>query len=387
MKALLLLLTLATSAAQGGPCGGPGWPEQALARSLAPAMGLPAPPHPQDTPPTAETIALGAKLFFDRRLSVNGSMSCAMCHVPEQAFTNTELLTAVGVEGRSVKRSAPTLLNVGQLAPLMWDGREPMLETQWITPLVARNEMANPSAGQVIARIASLPDYDAPFAAAFGAGPSLDRVGQALGAYQRTLVAAGSPFDQWRAGDADALTAQARRGFALFTGTAGCASCHLVGANTASFTDGLFHDNGFGFRRERERQAPPATTRVQVAPGIVHVVPMDLVRSVGLEREPDLGRYEATLDPADRWRFRTAPLRNIALTAPYMHDGALPDLRAVIDYYDAGGAPHPEQDPRIRPLGLGEADKDALEAFLRGLTSPELPCLVAEARAARPGNY
>lgn len=365
-----------------------GWAERALARSTTRQPGLPEMAFPDHNPPSAGKVALGRKLFFDRRLSINRTMSCAMCHVPEQGFANWELQTAVGVEGRSARRNAPTLINAGFLTPLFFDGRDMALETQFVGPLVAHNEMANPSAGWVIARLNEMPEYREMFGHAFGAPASLDRMGMALASYERTLVAGASPFDRWFfGGEEGALNPAQKRGFGIFTGRAECASCHVIGEADALFTDLAFHDTGYGRMREEMRQNPPATARVQVAPGVFHDVDFALVASVSLGRDPDLGRYEVTEDPDDRWRFRTPPLRNVAMTRPYMHDGALTTLGAVIRFYNEGGPGHPEQDPRIRPLGLSEADMADLEAFLESLTSPGLDCLAAEARVLPPDNH
>ncbi|AHD10511.1 cytochrome-c peroxidase [Phaeobacter gallaeciensis] len=357
------------------------WAERAARRSLTPQLGLPPLVYPADNPPTATRIALGRQIFFDRALSINNTMSCAMCHVPEQGFANWELATSVGVEGRSVKRNAPSLINVGLLNPLFHDGRDPMLETQFIGPLTARNEMANPSAGRVVFHLQTDNAYDSLFKEAFGAPASLDRIGMALAAYQRALTVGNSPFDRWfYGGDPSAVPPSAKRGFELFRDKAGCASCHSVGPEDALFTDQQFHDTGYGQMRELERQNPPKTLPVQVAPGVIHHVDYDLVRAVSGPRDADLGRYEVTEDPQDRWRFRTPTLRNLLVSPPYMHDGGFSTLAEVIDYYDSGGAGLPGQDPRVRPLDLSDREKTELLAFLSTLTSSELDCLVAEAR-------
>ncbi|UWR93125.1 methylamine utilization protein MauG [Phaeobacter inhibens] len=357
------------------------WAERAAKRSLTPQLGLPPLVYPADNPPTAARIALGRQIFFDRALSINNTMSCAMCHVPEQGFANWELATSVGVEGRSVKRNAPSLINVGLLNPLFHDGRDPMLETQFIGPLTARNEMANPSAGRVVSHLQSDSAYDSLFKEAFGSPASLDRIGMALAAYQRALTVGNSPFDQWfYGGDPAAVSPAARRGFELFRNKAGCVSCHNVGPDDALFTDQQFHDTGYGQMRELERQNPPETLPVQVAPGVIHHVDYDLVRAVSSPRDADLGRYEVTEDPQDRWRFRTPTLRNLVVSPPYMHDGGLSTLADVIDYYDSGGAGLPGQDPRVQPLGLSDQEKTELLAFLTTLTSSGLDCLVADAR-------
>tara|TARA_R110002049_G_scaffold268597_1_gene445322 strand:- start:22 stop:1245 length:1224 start_codon:yes stop_codon:yes gene_type:complete len=363
------------------------WAQQALNRSTETQLGLPPMVHPADNPPTIEKIELGRELFFDRRLSINGTMSCAMCHVPEQGFTTWELQRAVGVEGRSGKRNAPSLLNVGFLDPLFHDGRDPALETQFIAPMVARNEMANPSVGWVVSFLNRDQDYLDHFDAAFGAKASLDRIGQALAAYQRSLIAGNSPFDHWYfAGMAEAVQDDVKRGFDLFMGKANCAVCHTVADDFSLFTDQSLHDTGYGFMREQKRQHPPESVTVQLAPDVFVDVDFARVKSVSAPLEADLGRYEVTEDPADRWKFRTPNLRNVAMTGPYMHDGALNTLRAVLDFYNMGGPGHPEQSPLIAPLGLSEANIDDLEAFLNSLTSPDLDCLAAEARSLRPKN-
>lgn len=372
---LLLVLGAATTGVAGERAA-------AAARRVAtPPLGLPAVPVPPDNPVTAAKVELGRKLFFDRRLSHNGTMSCAMCHLPEQGFTNTELARPVGVEGRSVRRNSPTLLNVAYVPALFHDGRESALETQVVGPLVERSEMANPSIGHVIARIRALPDYRGLFERVFGAGPSVDRLGQAIASYERTLLSAASPFDRWYyGGEAGALSAAAVEGFALFTGKAGCAACHIVGPRHALFTDHLFHDTGLGWYQATVRAQAQAPVTVELAPGVTVAVARSLVDSVGESQPADLGRHEVTLDPADVWKFRTPTLRNVGLTAPYMHDGSLRTLVDVVTFYDRGGHRHPGIDARIRPLGLSQTEIAALVAFLESLTGDNTDTLAAEAR-------
>lgn len=366
----------------------PDWAEDATARSLDPILGLPPIPHPQDNPPTAAKIELGRKLFFDRRLSINKTMSCAMCHVPEQGFANWELLTSVGVEGRSVKRNAPTVINVGYLGVLFHDGRDTALETQFIAPMVARNEMANPSVGRVVDFLEGDAEYQQMFDQAFGAQASLDRIGKALASYQRSLVGGPSDFDRWfYGGEEDAMSDAQKRGFEIFRGKGDCAACHTIEDDYALFTDELHHDTGYGWMREQIRQNPPESIMVEIAPGVVHEVDYARVASVSGKKEGDLGRYEVTEDPQDRWKFRTPSLRNLTLTRPYMHDGALRELSEVIAFYNEGGPGTALQDPRVRPLNLSEAEMDDLEAFLEALTNTGVDCLVAEARSTPPDNH
>jgi cytochrome c peroxidase len=359
----------------------------ALHRVAEPPLGLPPVPVPHDNPPTAAKIALGRKLFFDRRLSVNNTMSCAMCHIPEQGFTSNELATPVGVEGRAVRRNSPTILNVAYVTRMFHDGRESGLETQPISPLVAHNEMANPSMGFVLAKIATLDDYDGRFEAAFGGGPTVDRLGQALASWQRTLVAGNSPFDRWKfAGEKGAMTEQQQRGFALFNGKARCFVCHTVGDKAALFTDEGFHDTGIGYFNHNVAPGDESPLPVEVAPGVVIPVGRDYLESISEKREPDLGRFEVTRDPADMWRFRTPSLRNVAMTAPYMHDGSLRTLEEVVHFYQRGGIAHDGLDPLLQPIDLSDDDVHALIAFLQSLTSPDLEQLIADARSVPVGD-
>lgn len=356
-----------------------------LAWAQAPQLGLPPLPVPEDNPLTAEKVELGRKLFYDRRLSLNDTFSCAMCHIPEQGFTSNEMATAVGIEGRTVRRNAPTLLNVAYPSRLFHDGRETSLEQQVWGPLLAPNEMGNPSIGALLEKIKGLPDYRGLFEAAFGRGPTMETLGMALASYQRTLLAAASPFDRWYfGGEEDAVSDAARRGFDLFRGRAGCVACHRVDGTHALFMDQDMHNTGIGFRRAMDGGG--VTTRVQIAPGTYLEVDRKIIERVGEAQPSDLGLYEVTQNPADRWRYRTPTLRNLALTAPYMHDGSLGTLADVIELYDRGGEPNPELSPLLRPLGLNPTEKGDLLAFLQSLTGEGVDTLLADAFAAEIGD-
>jgi len=346
-------------------------------------LGLPALATPADNPITPAKVALGRKLFLDRRLSPNGTMSCAMCHVPEQGFTAHELATSVGIGGRTVRRNAPTVLNVAWQQRLFHDGREVSLEDQVWGPLLAANEMGNPSIGYVIERIGTLEDYRGLFEAAFdGRGPSAARLGAALASYQRTLVAGDSRFDRWRfGGEASALSAVEQAGFELFAGKGRCATCHRVGQREALFTDHGFHNTGIGWHRSL---GTPERTRVELAPGVYTELDRRTIASFSEPPANDVGRYEITLDPKDRWAYKTPSLRNVALTAPYMHDGSLPSLEAVVGFYDRGGIDNPEKSALIAPLGLTASERAALVAFLRALTGSAVAALAADARGVAP---
>ncbi len=350
-----------------------------------PGLGLPGVPVPGDNPVTPAKLELGRKLFFDRRLSLNGTVSCAMCHIPAQGFTNNHMNTAVGIEGRTVRRNAPTVLNAGYWQRLFHDGRETELRRQAWVPLISRDMMGNPAPGVVLDRVESLSDYDGLFEAAFGRGPSMETLGMALATYVRSLVSGNSAFDRWRYGrEDDALSASAKRGFALFTGKAGCASCHQVGERNALFTDQLLHNTGLGWYNTMKKETGNRT--VHLAPGVELEVDKTIVDAVSGQPQGDLGLYEITENPADRWKYKTPSLRNVALTAPYMHDGSLATLADVIDYYDRGGYPNEELDPRIHKLGLSETERQELIAFLKSLTGDNIAELVADAEAEPIGD-
>ncbi|MGD2075636.1 MAG: cytochrome c peroxidase [Gammaproteobacteria bacterium] len=357
-----------------------GRPADLLQFVRRPPLGLPPVPSPEDNPVTPARVELGRKLFFDRRLSHNNTISCAMCHVPEQGFTVNEMATAVGIEGRSVRRNAPTLYNVAFAQGIFHDARESTLEQQIWSPLLASNEMGNPSVGYVIDRVRGLADYAGLFEDAFdGRRPGMETLGMAIASYERTLVSANSRFDRWYfAGQQDALTPAEQHGFELFTGRAGCSACHTLEGEQALFTDNALHNTGVGYRAAF---GVPESGTITLAPGetlSVTAVPPD--------RTNDLGRYEITLDPDDRWKYKTPTLRNVALTAPYMHDGSIGSLRAVVEHYNGGGVANETLDPLIRPLSLNATEIDDLAAFLRALTGDNVDVIVADAFAAPIGD-
>ncbi len=349
-------------------------------------LGLPALPVPADNPMNEEKIALGRQLFYDRRLSLNNTMSCAICHIAEMGFTNNEIKTAIGVEGRSARRNAPTLLNVAYRKHLFADGRESSLENQVWSPLLAHNEMANPSIGYVLDKLKRVPEYKDRFKKAFDRGPTIENVGQALAQYQRTLISAASRFDRWYYGsDASVLNDEERLGFELFMGKAQCVNCHRVGDKEALFTDGLLHNTGIGYYDSMLRDAEE--TRVQIASGVFAKLDRATLHGVTRQiKKNDLGLYEITQDPADRWKYNTPTLRNIALTAPYMHNGEFSTLEEVVDFYNQGGIPNKNLSPLIRPLGLAMEERLALVAFMRTLTGDNISVLIADAFAAPIGE-
>ena len=349
-------------------------------------LGLPDLEVPGNNPLTQEKIRLGRQLFFDRRLSHNNTLSCAMCHIPEQGFTSQELAVAIGIEGRTLRRNAPTLYNVGFARRLFHDARENLLEQQVWTPLLARNEMANPSVGFVIERLKSMPEYRGKFEQAFhGKGPGMETVGMALASYQRTLNSADSPFDRWYyGGDGNAMAEQAITGFELFTGKARCVSCHTVNRDYALFTDHKLHNTGIGYLVSMGTLSNKI--QVTVAPGTTLTVDRAVITEPGKPAPNDLGYYEITGNPDDRWKYRTPGLRNVGLTSPYMHNGSLGSLRQVVEFYNRGGIRNELLDPLIQPLKLNHGEMEAIVAFLNSLTGSNVDELIADALAQPVGN-
>lgn len=355
--------------------------QRASVETTAPAtLGLP--PLPVAVPSQA-AVDLGRKLFMDRRLSSNNTLSCAMCHVPEQGFAAIELATSVGIEGRSLRRNAPTLLNVAYVSQLFHDGRSGSLEHQAWAPLLNPIEMGNPATHDVIGKIRRMPDYAGKFEAAFGGAPADERtVAAALAGYQRTLVAGNSRFDRWRyGGDASAMNSDEQAGFAVFAGKGRCIACHTVEAKHALFSDARFHNTGIGFARRRGAPGPAHRYLVQLAPGVFTELQEKELASVSEPVQDDTGRHEVTGNGSERWSYRTPTLRNVGITAPYMHDGSLATLEAVIEYYQQGGIDNPGKDPLVQPLALTIEEKRNLASFLRSLTGENVAALAKQARA------
>ena len=305
-------------------------------------LGLPPVPIPADNPPTVETIALGRKLFYDTRLSKDNTVSCASCHHPNLGFTDG-LRVARGVGGMNGRRNAPTLLNAAYSPLQFWDGRAPSLEAQSADPIADPLEM-NQTHDVSVSKIQKDPVYQAEFARAFGPGAiTLHMIEKSLASFERTLLSGNSPFDQYEyGGNKQALTPAAIRGLAIFTDPkrGNCVVCHTINHTYALFTDGKFHNTGAG------------------------------VNGAGELTDP--GREEQTKVAADTGEFKTPTLRNVALSAPYMHDGSLKTLKDVVDFYAGGGNSNPYLDKEIKGLALSAQDRADLVAFLESLTS-EMP--------------
>jgi cytochrome c peroxidase len=334
----------------------------ARAEDLKSPLGLP--PVPAAAAGTPQMRSLGERLFFDRSLSANGTLSCAMCHIPAQGYASNQSALSIGMEGRALRRNAPSLYNVVFKTYLFHDGRETDLGAQVWGPLLTPDEMGNPAIGPLLARLAQDKDYGPAFRAAFpGEGVTMVTLGRAIAAYEASLLKGDSRFDRaLYGGDHAALTEPEWRGYEVFVTKGGCAACHEIGATSALFTDQSWHDTGVAFRARNE-----ATARVDLAPGVSTSVALSAFVSDRPDPQSDLGRFEITKDPSDRWAFATPSLRGVKDSWPYMHDGSFATLQEVVAFYDLGGGPNPNLDPRLKPLGLSDDEKAALIAFLKAL--------------------
>lgn len=341
------------------------------------AFGLPPLALPAALAADRGRVELGRKLFFDRRLSSNGTMSCAMCHVPEEGFTSRASRTALGIEGKSLQRNAPSLLNVAWQPALFHDGRESSLLAQVWLPLLHPDEMGNASSAQVLRRIRAMPDYAGRFERVFnGAGPSVSTLAAAIAAFEASLVSANSRFDRWRyEGQQAVLSDEEQSGFGIFTGKGRCAVCHTIGPQHALLADGKYHVTGAGLAT-----APGRSFVVPLARGVETVLSDADLSAFGPGPLPDLGRFDVSLDPADRHAFKTPSLRNVSASAPYMHDGSLATLEEVVDFYDRGAGDVAGKSPLLLPLGLDTTEKRALVAFLRALDGANLARLSQNSR-------
>ena len=324
---------------------------------------------PPDNPQTPEKVALGEKLFFDGRLSADGTVACASCHNPDLAFTDRRP-TSVGIRGRVGHRNAPTLLNVLFNQAEFWDGRAPTLEEQASLSITNSVEMGQPSMDAAVASIAAIDDYKKAFHRVFGRPPSGPNLLRAIAAYELTLYSFNAPFDHFLAGDKNAISDSAKRGWALFNGQASCNRCHAITIdqpNFVNFTDNDFHDTGIGIVRYK---VVPLARRAEQ---LVDSGDKGAIDRAAIQTDmSSLGRFLITRQEIDIASFKTPGLRNVLVTAPYFHDGSQETLWDVMDHYNKGGGPHdPFIDEAIQPLALREQDIDDLVAFLASLTSPE----------------
>ncbi len=342
--------------------------------AFAAPVGLPPVPVPKDNPITPEKVKLGDKLFHDTRFSTTGEVSCATCHDRTKGFGDA-LPVSEGINKLKGTRNAPTIINAAYLHTQFWDGREPSLESQSGQPFLNPVEMGLKDHEPILKIVRSDPDYPELFKKAFGKTVdqiTMVEVKQALATFERTLISGDSPFDKYYfEGDKTAMSPAAIRGLEIYVGQGRCVSCHRIEQTQALFTDNRFHMIGVS-----ANQMPEGLDELSAAVQEVKEKGTDIA-VLSNPRTSSLGRYAVTGDLTNIGAFKTPTLRNIALTAPYMHDGSHKTLKEVVQFYNNGGRLN-ETDPvpellsgGIRPLNLTEEQQADLVAFMEALTSPE----------------
>jgi cytochrome c peroxidase len=299
-------------------------------------LGLPPVPVPEDNPMTAAKVELGKMLYFDKRLSKDNTISCATCHDPKLAWAE-ERPTSEGVEGQIGERNSPTVLNTAYLDTLFWDGRAESLEDQATGPIENPIEMGM-TMQDAIHKVESIEGYDKQFQQVFGEGPTKENIAKAIAAFERTVLSGNSPYDQFKDGQEDALTDAQKAGMNTFM-DAGCSTCHAP----PIFSNGNFYNAGIGMDAE----------------------------------EPDPGRMEVTEKESDFGEFRVPPLREVANTAPYFHDGSVESLEESVRIMAGGGIDNENLSMMMkimREADLGNEDIANLVAFLEAL-SGEFPVI------------
>jgi cytochrome c peroxidase len=313
----------------GAPAASAGAPAAPIARSWEAPAGFEDQPVPADNPPTAEKVALGQALFFDQRLSGDGSRSCYSCHVCEKGLTDG-LPLAVGAFGKKLPRSSPTLWNIGYHTEFYWDGRSPSLEAQALAAWKGANMGANPDS--IAAALNQIAGYRQQFQKAFGQDATPVNITKALAAFERTILCGNTAFDRWQQGEENAVSESVKKGWELFRGKAACGTCHAG----ALFTDLTYHNVGIGL----------------AAPN------------------PDLGRTKITKEAKHTGAFKTPTLRDISRSAPYFHDGSAATLEEAVKIMVGGGKANPNLDVQLKPVTLTEAEMASLLDFLASLDCP-----------------
>lgn len=287
---------------------------------------------PKDNPYSAAKWELGRALYYDPRLSADGTVSCASCHSPKMAFTDN-LAVSAGIRGQKGGRSAPTVINRAYSLAQFWDGRAGTLEEQALGPMQNPIEMGHSHPG-IVSTLGAVAGYRAMFKAAFGSEEiTIEQAGKAIATFERTVLSGNSAYDRYRAGDKKALTAEQVRGFKVFRDKAKCDQCH-EGVN---FTTNEYHNLGVGMDK------------------------------TSIDNGPDEGRFVVTKKASDWGAFKTPTLRDVARTGPYMHDGSLKTLEDVVEFYDKGGILNKNLDEKMKPLKLTVDEKRAVVEFMKAL--------------------
>ena len=302
--------------------------DQARPFEVAPPAGLPELVAPKDNPMTPASYALGRRLFFDKRLSKDSTVSCATCHDPKHGFASPDVRSK-GVDGNLAQRHTPMILNRGFGKLHSWDGRASTLEAQMLLPISNPLEMGLELA-DAVKRLRADESYVAEFQRVYGGAPSQDTLGKALASFVRNLTIGDSPVDRFQKGEREALNVDERAGQWVFESKGGCWKCHTP----PLYSDEDFHNTGVGAD----------------------------------QKERDVGRYAITKRSEDRGRFKTPTLRALTMTAPYMHDGSIATLEEVVAFYNRGGNKNSNLSPKIKPLGLTDEEARRLVVFLKALS-------------------
>lgn len=322
---------------------------------------------PKDNEMTAPRVALGRKLYFETRLSRDGTAACATCHDVTRGFTD-QLRVSEGISAGTKKqlgqRNAPTVLNAALLDIFFLDGRSPSLDHQAKQPIVNAIEMGMPDGEAAAKAISGDAEYQKAFQEAYGRPVNYDDIGRAIAAFERTLMFLDSPFRRFLEGDANAISAQARAGWDLFNGRARCNACHHMNLSNPLGTDDRFHNVGVSARHQDfESLVARALKALQSDPSEKKLDELALSTPMS-----ELGRFMVTKNRSDIGAFRTSMILNVGITPPYMHDGSLPTLWDVMDHYNKGGEANLFLDGGMEPLALTEAEIDQVVALLFSMT-------------------
>jgi len=327
---------------------------------------------PPGNPLTDAKAKLGDMIFDEKRLSVDNSIACNTCHSPRNGFT-THTEASRGVGDQIGKRNAPSILNTLFYKSMFWDGRAATLEEQATLPILNPIEMGQKEPKDVVAKLAAIPEFVQAFQEVFGHPVNWEDMGKALAAFERTRLSSEAPFDRFLHGDEKALNASQRRGWALFTGKARCASCHTYDPALPLFGDNRFHNTGVAAGKQDFNQLATRAVNSAAAGNQAEIDKLALETAFS-----ELGRFLVTKKREDVGAFKTPFLRDVLLTGPYMHDGSLETLWDVVEFFNKGGESNPFRDVEMKPLGLSAGEVEDLVNFLGALTSERF----ADLRAA-----
>jgi cytochrome c peroxidase len=322
---------------------------------------------PADNALSDKRVALGRKLYFDPRLSRDGTVACATCHDVSRGFADRRNASE-GIGGKVGRRNAPTTLNAVYFSSQFLDGRAASLEEQAKLPIVNPIEMGQPDGNAVVAAISGDAELTKAFQEAYGRPISYDDIGRALASFERTLTFLKAPYDRFAQGDTAAISDDAKAGWALFHGKARCAGCHQISSSSPIGSDNRYHNIGVSARHTDFEQLA-----LKAIAALAKDDSKETIDKLALETDlSELGRFVVTRNRADIGAFKTSQIRNIGVTGPYMHDGSMATLWDVMDHYNKGGEANRYLDGGIEPLNLSEREIDQVVAFLFSLTDDRL---------------